>query len=461
MTRRLVFVLLLLFAVTADAQLVRITLKPAGIVHGDLLVPVSAPLPVTHYHLYINGVKWSEAAGQSVVFKVHIGEYLRRLRIRVVGLDRAELPQGEDEMVVNDPRPPFRVHLVAPAVLPEKGTVMISANVLKPADTVITAVELYVGEEKLITLTAPPYEAAFDAAKYPHAVYTRVVARAADGAEANDVVFFGTTPRDEVDVTLQQIPLSIASGNQPLRIEDLDLNDDGKSRRIETLVPAADQPLYTILLIDYSESMLEELPVVKAAARGFAQRLLRSNDRIAVVGFNQPTFWLTGWTNDAEEIGRAVERAKPRGETHLYDAAIEMLFELQKHEGRHALVILTDGVDQGSKFQLEHLVHYARYAGIPVYPIIKNKRLTTMMRFGVGRLEARKLDNIARDTGATYFIIQKESELPGVYAKLADELRQQYQLIFYSDPAAKDEWHSLAITDKAGLTLRIPKGYFP
>ena len=51
------------------------------------------------------------------------------------------------------------------------------------------------------------------------------------------------------------------------------------------LVPASDQPLYVILLIDYSESMIEEMPVVKAAAKQFAQRLLRPSDRIAVVGF--------------------------------------------------------------------------------------------------------------------------------------------------------------------------------
>jgi hypothetical protein len=124
-------------------------------------------------------------------------------------------------------------------------------------------------------------------------------------------------------------------------------------------------------------------------------------------------------------------------------------------------VILTDGVDQGSHFKLDHLVHYARYAGVPVYPIIKNKMLTRLMRFGVGYLEARKLAAIARDTGATYFIIKGERELPDVYAKLADELRNQYQLAFYSDLSVPDQWHALRITSSAGQQLRIPLGYFP
>lgn len=124
-------------------------------------------------------------------------------------------------------------------------------------------------------------------------------------------------------------------------------------------------------------------------------------------------------------------------------------------------MILTDGVDQGSHFKLDHLVHYARYAGVPVYPIIKNKMLTRLMRFGVGYLEARKLAAIARDTGATYFIIKGERELPDVYAKLADELRNQYQLAFYSDLSVPDQWHALRVSSSAGQQLRIPLGYFP
>src|SRR5205085_10568874 len=101
------------------------------------------------------------------------------------------------------------------------------------------------------------------------------------------------------------------------------------------------------LLIDCSQSMLEELPVVKAAARQFARDLLRPQDRLAVVGFSGRTFWLTSYTSDWELVARAVDRIRPGGPTHLYDSVIEMLFELQKTPGRHALVVLTDGADQG------------------------------------------------------------------------------------------------------------------
>jgi len=388
------------------------------------------------------------------VLPVKVGEYIRRLRIRAVGYDAQGNVAGEDEMGVNDPRPPFRVRLHA-------NHSVLDANVIKPQHVAITAVDFFIGEEKVAGVAAPPYTAAFDAAKYPHAVYARVVAHASDGSEANDVLFFGTNPNEQVDVSVQQVPLSVVGGDRAPRIGELTLLDNGTPRRIEALTPASDQPLYVILLIDYSESMLEELPVVKAAAKQFAQRLLRPQDRIAVVGFNQKEFWLTPFTNDFNAAAASVDRVKPSGETHLYDTAIEMLYELQKQPGRHALVVLTDGVDQGSHFKLEHLVHYARYAGVPIYPIIKNKLLTRWMRFGVGYFEAKRLANVARDTGATYFIIKAERELPDVYAKLASELRNQYQVVFNSDPSAADEWHALMITAGAGQQLRIPRGDFP
>jgi hypothetical protein len=329
---------------------VQITSKPDGLAHGTLNVPVVATDPVTRLELLINNVPFTSTTGKSMTAQVKIGEYIRRLRVKAVGYDANGNIAGSDEMVINDPRPPFRVHLSAPNALPASGVVTISANVTKPIEMAVAGVDFYVGEEKIATAAAPPYAASFDAAKHAGALYSRVVARTTGGDEANDVVFFGDRPSEAMDVALEHIPLSVASGAKPLQIEDLTLLDEGTPRKIEALVPASDQPLYVVLLIDYSESMLDELPVVKAAAKQFARSLLRPQDRIAVVGFNQRTFWLTSWTNDWNAAAESVDRVKPIGETHLYDSAIEMLYELQKVPGRQALVLLTDGVDQGSAF---------------------------------------------------------------------------------------------------------------
>ncbi len=451
---------LLLLTVTVSAQTVRITEKPNGLVSGTLLVPVAADAPVEKLALLINGVPYAEAKGTRMTVQVNVGFYIRRLRMRAVGYDAQGNVVGEDEMVVNDPRPPFRVKMQAPAQWPESGNAELHANVLRPAEISITGVDFYVGEEKVGTAAYPPYSASVDASKYPGAVYARVVARSTRGEEANDVWFFGDRANLQTDVTVQQIPVSVAGG-APLRADQLTLLDNGQRRNVENLVAASDQPLHVILLIDYSESMLEELPVVKAAAKQFARTLLRPQDRLALAGFNERTFWLTDYTNDWNRVAQAVDVVKPIGETHLYDSVIEMLYQIQKIPGRAALVVLTDGVDQGSRFKLDHLVHYARYAGVPVYPVVKNKSLSRWMKFGVGRVQARRLDRIAEDTGATYFIIQSERELEKVYTRIAQELRQQYQIVFYSEANVPDQWRSLQVISSAGQNVRAPRGYFP
>src|SRR5207237_9029002 len=126
------WVVALLLSAPLLAQPVRITQKPEGLVHGTLYVPVTVADNVSRVELFVNGVKWSEAQGKSVVMPVPVGDYIRRLRIRVAGYDGQNNIAGEDEMVVNDPQPPFRVHL-------QNGNGMFSAALGNPRHLAITS----------------------------------------------------------------------------------------------------------------------------------------------------------------------------------------------------------------------------------------------------------------------------------------------------------------------------------
>jgi hypothetical protein len=232
-----------LCAAGAFAQPVRITQKPETLVHGTLVVPATNAENVVRNELFVNGVKYAEARGRSVAMPVLIGDYIRRLRIRVVGYDAQNNVVGEDEMVVNDPKPPFRVHLQA------NGD-ELSASLVKPADMKLAGVDFYLGEEKIGTAQSEPWSVKFDRVK--NAVYARVVARAANGDEANDVLFFGSAPSGRVDVTLQNVPLSLIGPGRAPSLEELTLLDEGVPRKIEALVPASGEPLSVILLVVYS-----------------------------------------------------------------------------------------------------------------------------------------------------------------------------------------------------------------
>jgi len=139
--------IVLVAALSLHAQTVRITEKPDHLVHGTLNVPIVAADPVVRVALFINNVKYTESPSKQMVAQVRIGEYIRRLRMRAVGYDAAGNVAGEDEMVVNDPRPPFRVKALA-----TRGS--ITANVTHPIETRVTSVDLYIGEEKIASVTA-------------------------------------------------------------------------------------------------------------------------------------------------------------------------------------------------------------------------------------------------------------------------------------------------------------------
>jgi VWFA-related protein len=455
-----------LFTTAAFAQQseppVRITLKPSGLVHGMLSVPVTVSPETARIVMTINGAPFAEQKGRSVVFNVRVGKFLRRLRIHVTGYDASGVITGEDEVVINDPQPPFRVKLVARDIAPEDKSSQLSAIVTTPPGMSVSGVDFFYGETNVGTDVTPPYQVNFDPSTVTPASYVRVAARGGNGSEANDVYFFGASARESVDVILQRVPVSIVGRHDvALSPQNLVVTDNGQPLRIEAVQRADDQPLKIILLMDASESMLEELPLLKQAAKEFARKVLRPGDQLAVVGFHQRTFWLTPFTSDLKQIDSAVDRLKTKGQTHLYDAAIEMLYELQKEEGRKALIVLTDGANQGGNFELDHLVHYAKYSGIPLYPVIKNTMLSRLKKVGVGFVHLRRIMNVARDTGATYFIIERNSELPKVYGAIADELRKQYVLMFYPERVEADQWHALAVTSTTGAQLRAPKGYFP
>src|SRR5512140_1861171 len=155
--------------------------RPEGVVHGTLDVPIVATAPVSRIALFINNVKYTEGPGMAMTVQVRVGDYIRRLRFRAVGYDQAGNVAAEDEMVVNDPRPPFRVTLSAPAKLPENGDVTLSANVIAPVETHVQSVDFYIGEKKIATATAAPYKFTVEAEQFPNAVYARVVAHATGG----------------------------------------------------------------------------------------------------------------------------------------------------------------------------------------------------------------------------------------------------------------------------------------
>lgn len=461
----IVLLLGLAFSPFVQAADFRFLQEPEGLQHGVIEFPYEVEGEFSHVVLLVNDVEYQRLDARNGAFKLDVGRFLRRLRLRAEVRASSGALLADREIVINDPRPPFRVRLRGPGRFPESGMVELRGSVTKPPGFAVSRVDFFVDEEPIGADTSAPYTASFDAAHFGEARFARVAVHLANGREEGDVFYFGQTRGESLDVSLQQVPVSVTGplNGRLLEIGEISLKDDGVEKDVVAVTRAIEEPLSIVLLIDSSESMLEELPLIQQAALEFSERTLSAgNAKIAVVAFHQRRFWLTGFTSNLDAIESAVDQLHPVGRTHLYDATIEMLYELQRRPGRRALVVLTDGVNQGGDFELDHVVHYARYSGVPIYPVVRNTLLSRLMRFGLRRFDANRYAEIARDSGARWFIVSRTDDLPDVYRAIAHELSQQYLVSFYADDAGTDRWHTLDLdTSREGVELRAPRGYFP
>ena len=133
-----------------------------------------------------------------------------------------------------------------------------------------------------------------------------------------------------------------------LRREDFEIFENGVKQEIAYFAPV-DNAFTVALLIDTSRSALFDLQDIQDAAIAFVDKM-RANDRALVVSFSNETTVLAEPTSDREALHRAIRSARPGGNSRVYDAINSVLTnQLARLEGRTALILFTDGVDNDSR----------------------------------------------------------------------------------------------------------------
>ena len=120
--------------------------------------------------------------------------------------------------------------------------------------------------------------------------------------------------------------------------------------------------------------------------------------------------------------------------------------------GQRAIVLLSDGKDEGSRFSYDDALDSARRAGVAIYPI------------GLGEeLEKRKLEKLAEETGGRAFFLKDISELTGIYADIQEELRSKYLIAYQStNTAGGDEFRAVDLkVSRPGAEAKTLRGYYP
>lgn len=306
--------------------------------------------------------------------------------------------------------------------------------------------------------------------------------------------------------------------------DDFLLEEDGRPQTLRYFVHDTNLPLTLGLLVDTSMSQRRVLEQERHASYTFLDQMLhQSKDGAFVIHFDHEVELLQDLTSDRQKLESALQslqvasynsgnnnggnqggngggypgggysggRGQGRhhgygggGGTQLYDAAYLASDELmKKQQGRKALIILSDGVDRGSKIGLQTAIETTQKADTIVYSILfKDDEGYGGGGFGHGgfgggmgrhgggsrypqesRPDGKKiLEQISKETGGRMFEVSKKQPIEKIYEAIAEDLRNQYNLGYTPDPAdAEGSYHKISLkTKEKDLVVQAREGYY-
>ncbi len=276
--------------------------------------------------------------------------------------------------------------------------------------------------------------------------------------------------------------------------DDFQLDEDGKPQTIRYFSRETDLPLTLGLLVDTSLSEINVLPSERTASSRFLDKLMREDKDMAfLIHFDADVELLQDLTASQAELRKSLVQleignsrlqhrnsgdtgdpgaARHRGGTALYDAIFLGADELMKRQpGRKAMVVLSDGVDNGSRLTLDKAIESAQRSDTLVYSILfedpsGGSSFTHVRRTGahIGEEDGHKvLQRLSRETGGRYCEVSKRLPIDKVYESLDEELRSQYSIGYTPDtkmPSADYRRIHLATKQKS-LTVQTREGYYP
>jgi len=340
-----------------------------------------------------------------------------------------------------------------------------------------------------------------------------------------------------VEVKVVTLPVTVRDKHgtivRDLTKDDFTLQEDGRPQAIRYFSQEANLPLTLGLLVDTSRSQNSVLDAERNASRSFLdQMLVQEKDKAFLIHFDREVELLQDLTSSREKLQSALELLKTPsdhersndpndsdgsrtgshhgGGTQLYDAVFLASNELMKKQpGRKAFVILSDGVDHGSKTYLESAIESAQRADTVVYSIYfadthredrgeRDRQGGGMGRAGGGwpggggggwpgggggypggggrggrgggqrrpeepRTDGKKiLERISKETGGRFFEVSKKQTVGEIYDSIVEELRTQYSMGYTpdKDSTAAGYHHVQLAVKRKDLTVQTRDGYY-
>jgi Ca-activated chloride channel family protein len=244
--------------------------------------------------------------------------------------------------------------------------------------------------------------------------------------------------------------------------EEFEVLDCGVKQDITLFEHQTTQPLSVSVLVDASGSTLKDIRFETASIGKFFKALIKegnAGDMASLYSFNYEVTQMHVFTRDLNRILLQLGKIKPTAGTSLYDAVHFASHDLQGREGRHVMVIVSDGGDTTSHYKYHDALEAAQKADSVIYPIIVVPIANDAGRNIGGE---HTLMQFASNTGGRVFY-PSVAELDKAFAEILLDLRTQYMLGYYPKDLPKDapRFHPVAVRVKRpDLRVSTRSGYY-
>lgn len=260
---------------------------------------------------------------------------------------------------------------------------------------------------------------------------------------------------------------------------DFTLAEDGTSQTIKYFTRETDLPLTIGLLVDVSNSQRNLIEIERRAANSFFSSVLKKKDVAFLISFGADSDLLQDITGSPRVLQDGLNRMKLNGGfsginsgpvptmnhargTVLYDAVYSASNEiLAKEVGRKAIVLITDGEDEGSTLTMKAAIEAAQKADAIIYGILYVDR-QFYGGFGVGYSGESVLKQMSEETGGRLFRVDRKETLESIFDQIQQEMRTQYAIGYTPTNGKKDgTFRKIDLrTANKDLKVQVRKGYY-
>ena len=237
----------------------------------------------------------------------------------------------------------------------------------------------------------------------------------------------------------------------PITSKEVSVYDNGVEQSIRNFTPDP-SPARIVLLVDNSLTIRADVEKLEQAAREFAYEIFEG-DKLLIVGYDEQAEIVSDWTDDAKGIESSLKLFRKKGQPHLFDAIRAVVEEALRpvQNQKRIIVVISDGLDRGSKSTFEQTLTELQQENIMVYAVQAVDRTRGAIRRDVPKPKV-VIDKLAEGTGGQIFSIDE----PSVAAKaICDELRQnRYVLSYVPSSAPFGQPRSLLVLGNQGITIR-------